>query len=274
MPGKLALLSEMGIKESDWRGKCWPLSHAVQEAGLTPNHLQEAYDKDEVIEKVIELARRFGRFPVTAEIRLAARNCDFPSDTTVDKHLGAKAERCREMAEYCRARAGYDVIRMCETALRDNGAHAAQRADTFEETGQVLGYVYLPNAGRAYKIGHSNSPGRRAYEIGTKGPSRVNKVHEISTDDPRAIEEYWHRRFGETRSFSGPGRPARLGRWFGEGSVFSGTDKTQREIAAMIDEIGALARRGTIFAEFPPPPPGFSDRAALSSLQLGFVHRT
>jgi hypothetical protein len=56
-PGKLSLLSEMGIRESDWRGKYWTnWPEAVAAAGLTPNQLQEAYSRDEVIDKMIELA--------------------------------------------------------------------------------------------------------------------------------------------------------------------------------------------------------------------------
>ena len=88
---------------------------------------------------------------------------------------------------------------MCELAIPNNGSAATHGADASEETDLVLGYVYLLKMGKAYKIGHSNSPGRRAYEIGTKGPSRVDKVHEISTDDPRGIEEYWHKRFDHKR---------------------------------------------------------------------------
>ena len=59
--------------------------------------------------------------------------------------------------------------------------------------------VYLIKSGKYYKIGRSNSVGRRAYEIQLQLPERVKVVHEIKTDDPQGIEEYWHKRFSAKR---------------------------------------------------------------------------
>lgn len=50
-------------------------------------------------------------------------------------------------------------------------------------------------SGKHYKIGRSNSVGRRAYEVALQLPERVDVVHEIETDDPDGIESYWHQRF-------------------------------------------------------------------------------
>jgi hypothetical protein len=55
-------------------------------------------------------------------------------------------------------------------------------------------------AGRYYKVGRSNSVGRREYELGLQLPQRATLVHEIRTDDPPGIEEYWHRRFATRRA--------------------------------------------------------------------------
>lgn len=55
-------------------------------------------------------------------------------------------------------------------------------------------------SGKFHKIGRSNDPGRRRYEIGTKTPEPAELVHELRTDDPVGIERYWHNRFAEKHS--------------------------------------------------------------------------
>jgi len=60
-------------------------------------------------------------------------------------------------------------------------------------------YVYLLKVGKYYKIGRSNAPGRREYELAIQLPERGVTVHTIKTDDPVGIERYWHERFAERR---------------------------------------------------------------------------
>jgi Meiotically up-regulated gene 113 len=72
------------------------------------------------------------------------------------------------------------------------------------ERGQVLGeealeFVYLLKVGRAFKIGRTNSVGRRERELAIQLPERSQTVHEIKADDPVGIEAYWHNRFRDKR---------------------------------------------------------------------------
>jgi hypothetical protein len=57
----------------------------------------------------------------------------------------------------------------------------------------------LAKSGRHYKIGKTNSSGRREYELSIQLPEKLKMVHVISTDDPTGIEAYWHKRFESKR---------------------------------------------------------------------------
>jgi len=67
------------------------------------------------------------------------------------------------------------------------------------ESPEKIGYVYLIRHGRYYKIGKTNSIGRREYDLAIQMPEKLTTVHVIKTDDPDGIEAYWHRRFAAKR---------------------------------------------------------------------------
>jgi len=192
--GQQRFSSETGIKPSDWRGIYWARwSEAQQEAGFAPNQLTEAYEKTELLDKFAELALELGRLPTSNDIRLKAHNDpQFPCDTTFER-LGSKARLVAQLVEHCRAKKGFEgVVRWCEE-------YTPRRRDPYcqsepsEESG--IGCVYLAKSGRFYKIGKTNSVGRREYELGIQLPERITTVHIIRTDDPDGIEAYWHNRF-------------------------------------------------------------------------------
>jgi hypothetical protein len=101
------------------------------------------------------------------------------------------------LAAYCRDKSDYeDVLRWCEQyAPREKQKPDAEGSSGQEETG----FVYLMRSGRFYKIGRSNSAGRRDYELGIQLREPAKTVHVLRTDDPVGIEAYWHRRFEAKR---------------------------------------------------------------------------
>src|SRR5712692_9498460 len=206
--GRLRFFRETGIKESDWKGKYWARwNDAVTEAGLEPNQKTGAYEEGLLIERFISLMRELGRFPVVAEIRMKVRtDPSFPNDKTFGR-FGSKPEFAAKILDYCRTRSGYDDL----TTLCTPIAHRPNAKEGDADGSQtVIGYVYLMKSGKFYKLGRSNAAGRREYELGIQLPEKLKTVHVIRTDDPAGMEEYWHKRFEETR---------KNGEWFDLGAA-------------------------------------------------------
>lgn len=201
---------ETGIRDTDWLGKHWARwGDAVREAGYVPNKMTEAYEDGEVLEHFIRLARELKRLPTDKDLRLKAYNSpQFPDSTTFRGKFGNKAQLVKRVKEYCQGRNEYDdVLLFCEkygSPAADGEADEAILDDT--ETG----CVYLMKSGKFYKLGRSNSAGRREYELSIQLPEKLKTVHVIRTDDPAGIEAYWHKRFEEKR---------KNGEWFDLGAV-------------------------------------------------------
>jgi hypothetical protein len=194
--GRIRFERETGIVESSWAGRYWvSWGDAVREAGFKPNELQGKYDDAEVLGALAALIRRLGKFPVENELRMARRqDPDFPSHGTIQR-LGNKAQRARLVIEYCEDVGGFpDVVEFAEPVA------AKQRPASPIDDEEADGYVYLMKSGKHYKIGRSNAPGRREYELAIQLPERLERVHVIRTDDPPGIERYWHLRFADKRS--------------------------------------------------------------------------
>jgi Meiotically Up-regulated Gene 113 (MUG113) protein len=206
--GRLRFFRESGIKESDWKGKFWARwNDAVSEAGLEPNQKTGAYEEGVLIERFISLMRELGRFPVVAEIRMKVRtDASFPNDKTFGR-FGSKPQFAAKILDYCQSRSGYqDVSALCAAIAKYSDA----RGENVDDNQTVIGFVYLIKSGRYYKIGRSNSAGRREYELAIQLPEKAKTIHTIRTDDPLGIEAYWHGRFEAKR---------KNGEWFDLGSA-------------------------------------------------------
>jgi hypothetical protein len=199
--GQARFFDATGIKTSDWHGKYWARwGDALREAGFSGNTLQEAYPENLLIEKFVALTRELGHFPVKGELRLKRKtDPSFPNDKTFGR-FGGKAALISKIVSYCRERSGFeDMIELCSHP-GSSPQRADQQTSANEPNAGSGGSVYLIKSGHHHKIGHSNSVGRREYELAIQLPERVRLVHRILTDDPAGIEAYWHKRFEQKRA--------------------------------------------------------------------------
>jgi len=194
--GRKRFFSETGIRESDWFGIHWARwGDAIREAGFLPNKLNQALEKNHLLERLAQLTIELGRLPSNAEICLKRRRDPaFPSRDAFAR-LGHKVQLVSELQKYCDGREGYQaVLGWCESYAPPRRASAGA-----ERSGGQIGFVYLLQSGRFYKIGRTNAAGRRERELAIQLPERATTVHVINTDDPVGIEEYWHKRFQAKR---------------------------------------------------------------------------
>ncbi len=198
--GRERFVTETGIKQSDWFGIHWAKwGDAVREAGYEPNQLNSAFDEVLLLAKYARFAQELGRLPTEGELRMKRRrDNDFPSSKTFSR-LGTKLELVTRVAEYCHSRSDSEkVFQLCEEYIRASDTTGDEVKTTEMASDETTdGYVYLikMNGHRYYKIGMTNSVGRREYELNLQLPERTELIHVIPTDDPAGIEAYWHNRF-------------------------------------------------------------------------------
>lgn len=195
-PGKRVFARRTCIREHQWSGLIWARwSDALTEAGLKGNALQGRFATEDVLLKVIEACRHYGRVPTTPETKLyGAKNPPFPSHATISNHFPTRAHLFQALAKYASQLEGYeDIASMLPEKEEPDEAPLppARRAD---------GSVYLLKSGNYYKVGRSDELERRVKEICISLPETVSLVHTITTDDPAGIEAYWHRRFADRRA--------------------------------------------------------------------------
>jgi hypothetical protein len=137
-----------------------------------------------------------GRFPTPAEVQLKRQNDPtFPCQDVFQRRW-TKSVLVERLLAHCRSREGYnDVACLCEEYLSRSPAASEDRTKDEVE----IGFVYLIKSGRFFKIGKSNSAGRREYELAIQLPEKAKTIHTIRTDDPSGIEAYWHKRFEAKR---------------------------------------------------------------------------
>lgn len=220
-PGEHLFESETGIKKSQWYPHTWlRWSDALAEAGYAPNQLRTRTPDHVLIERYISLIQELKKLPVEGEIKRKNRNDkSFPSHSLFSR-FGGKEKLVEAVHAYCTQNPGFeDVVAICEERLQRSMQNAEVGRRTAERL--VTGFVYLMKSGRHYKIGRTNSVGRRESELTIKIPVPPRTVHHIETDDPAGVEAYWHRRFSDKRG---------EGEWFNLSSADVAAFKRWRRI--------------------------------------------
>lgn len=199
-PGRERFARVTGIRTSDWLGRYWARwGDALIEAGFEPKQFMQRIDDADLLMALIPEIRRLGRMPTSAELRLRAReNVDgFPSHTVFGR-LGSKAEVRHRLLAYCQGRPEYSDVELVLRASADPPRRRSPDESDAHDSAD-FGFVYLIKSGRHFKIGRTNSSGRRERELAIQLPERAETVHVIETDDPIGIERYWHQRFAGYR---------------------------------------------------------------------------
>jgi len=187
-------LAQLGVPPAVWEKHWARIGDAQREAGVAPNKRQGMYPDADALAKLAVLARELGSFPTGRDIVVRRkRDPDFPSPR-VFRRLGPQSRLAARLAEYARTHSGYeDVAALCDA--RSTAEPAPERAKAVG-----FGSVYLlKGPGRRFKIGRTNTFGRRQRELSIQLPFETRKVHVIETDDPEGVEAYWHRRFASKR---------------------------------------------------------------------------
>ncbi|MDX2251439.1 MAG: GIY-YIG nuclease family protein [Nitrospira sp.] len=198
-PGSHALKSQSGIKKSDWYPHIWlRWSDALMEAGYAPNQFQSRTSDELLMQAYTGLIRELGRVPIEGEIRRKAKDDkNFPSHTSFSR-FGKKEELIDAAAQFCAKRTDLnDVLSILER--RERPSRKSPALDPDAGSNVTTGFVYLMKSGPHYKIGRTNSVGRRTSELAIKIPIPPKTIHHIETDDPVGVESYWHKRFEEKR---------------------------------------------------------------------------
>lgn len=188
-----------GIRPHQWKGRYWARwNDALAEAGFEGRTWGPKVLTDEqVITELATLVRLFGHFPTQPEIGVHKRSTpDAMHPSVFRERVGTVEQQRAEVYDFAVSHDGWDDVADIVRPLLTS--RATPRPTTSPRT--VVGSVYLLKSGNHYKIGRSNSVGRRAYEIGLQLPERLELLHQIDTDDPEGIEAYWHRRFASRRA--------------------------------------------------------------------------
>jgi Meiotically up-regulated gene 113 len=194
-----SFIEEAGIPKNRLRRALWfpGWNNFLQEIGLTTNQfLTDRISDGDIAVAVAELIKRLKRWPTEDEFAREKKANPTIPDVSIIRRAKTSG-KLRSLLEH------YRPDDETATIVRTVAAHlpAVDEDETSDgdKSLRVQGFVYMLRSGRRYKIGFTNSPVRRFREVRIELPDETIQVHTIETDDPRGIEDYWHRRFASKR---------------------------------------------------------------------------
>lgn len=199
--GRSRLLKEAGITEGQY-SKFGTLGELQAEAGYSPNSLNSALDEEDILRQLVDLCSLQGEFPTIQKMRAAREKFPqrFPSHNTYKRLGGTQAAKACAVVAWL---SGKDILTNEESIAlkicRPLAIKFEKETEVPDAHFEACGYVYLFKDTTAYKIGSSIDPASRRLTLQTGNPRDIRLIHQIITDDPRGIEDYWHRRFNARR---------------------------------------------------------------------------
>jgi len=164
-------------------------SDAVEEAGFSPNSRFPKFGEEFLLDRLAQCARHYGRVPTNGDMLVWRRNGnDIPHPHTYLKNFGSKAEAERRLKHWVASRPDCADIFAAISGSRPG------------QPPEVVGWVYLVQFARKFKIGLTRDISQRIRSIQNNLPDGARTVHIIETDDPEGVEAYWHRRFAKKRT--------------------------------------------------------------------------
>lgn len=196
-PGAALFAKETLIAEQQWKDKFWPRwGDALTDAGFGPAPVNPKLRADEVLAKIVEACRSFGKVPTYAEMDTYRRtHPDLPGNKIIAKHFSDRAGLVLALEHLASSNPDYADIK----AFLPRHV-PAPRVPAVREIKSNDGFVYLIKSGGHYKIVQTDKADRALNELGIALPVNATVLHTISTDDPPGIEAYWHNRFKHKRS--------------------------------------------------------------------------
>ena len=99
--GRDRFAKETGIKPTVWTKHWATWSEACTEAGVTPNTLTRALDRDDMLRQLAEVTRSLGRVPTYNQLRVEwHKQSEFPTPQTFQVRFGAKAQLNAALREW------------------------------------------------------------------------------------------------------------------------------------------------------------------------------
>jgi len=199
-PSEALFARDTLISEQQWKDKFWPRwGDALNEAGFGRVTRNQQLRADEVLVKIVDACRTFGKVPTYAEMDEYRRiNPDLPGNKIIAKHFSDRAGLVLALSNLAVTNEEFSDLKALLPRQIPFARESASRSNRTTD-----GFVYLIKSGAYYKIAQTETIETPPNQTSTALAIKTVIVHTIRTDDPQGIEAYWHNRFKQKRTTGG-----------------------------------------------------------------------